>query len=427
MNRSLLLLLMLFVAYSSYSQEWNHVPYAPAVKYRFDDIYFINDTTGWAVNGNGQIYKTNQQNKPWSIQYTASQYLRSIEFIDDTTGFVGSLDSAIYMTTNAGKQWKRIDKTLGIKVSGVCGIAHLGNSVIMVGSYFGSPHVLKSYDRGKSWTHQDMSFIAGGLVDAWYKSTDTVFVSGTDASNKPIILRSSDAGANWVNLTPQSMPSVGYGWKLHFPTKSVGYLSLEEVYPSDSLSSPTTRFLKSIDGGRTWLLMDTKIGKNIDLQGLGFADANRGWIGGWSTGMYETNDGGNTWNRINDFANLNRFFFLRPDFGYVSGTSIFKFKKGVVTGVTPSEPSKDIHALEIFPNPWQNQTVAKVTLGTNTMLVLNLIDINGRTVKEIYRGHAVEGEHSYPIDLDNLTSGEYIVLMLTHEHFLSKRLLKIKN
>jgi phosphoribosyl 1,2-cyclic phosphodiesterase len=53
--------------------------------------------------------------------------------------------------------------------------------------------------------------------------------------------------------------------------------------------------------------------------------------------------------------------------------------------------------------------------------------MNGRTIKEIFRGYADAGTHIYNIDLENLPTGEYVVVLLTHEHFLGKKLLKIKN
>ncbi|MBS1682535.1 MAG: hypothetical protein JST48_12550 [Bacteroidetes bacterium] len=422
-----LTLLFVFSIHHLFAQEWTTVKNAPTYKYRFDDIYYINDSIGWAVDGDGRIYKSNGKNNPWTLQFITDQYMRSIEFIDDSTGFAGSVDAAYYKTTNAGKTWVRIDTAQSFTVPGICGISHLGDAVIMVGAYFGSACVVRSFDRGKTWSYTDMVDYAQGLVDVWYKSADTVFVSGISATNKLVILRSADKGNTWTDLTPTgNMPS-GWGWKWHFPTASVGYVAIEEVTIQDVPTSNSTHFLKSTDGGRSWKLMEAKIGKNIDLQGLGFATANRGWIGGWSTGMYETNDGGLTWKLINKFANLNRFFFLRSDFGYVSGTTIFQFKKGVITEVEATEPSVDAHSLEIFPNPAGHQTTARLTLGMDTHVVISLLDINGSTVKEMYNGYAGKGVHDYKIEVEKLPTGEYIVQALTHEHFLAKRLLKIKN
>lgn len=424
----IILITLVLTFHYGLGQTWSALKNAPTIKARFDDIYFVNDTTGWAVAGNGYIHKTNAVNAFWTVQFIANQYLRSIEFIDDTTGFVGSVDSAVYMTTNAGKEWKRIDHQFPHGVPGVCGISHNGNSVLMVGAYYGSPFTLRSPDRGVTWNYQDMSSYANALVDAWYKTPDTVFISGKGLDDRGIVLRSGDGGITWDQVSPagDTMP-VCWAWKLHFPTPSVGYVSLEEVNLSDVKLGNATHILKSTDGGSTWKVLNTNIGANIDLQGLGFANANRGWIGGWSTGMYETNDGGATWKKLNNFANLNRFFFLREDFGYLSGTTIFQYKKDVITGVSASPESKDFHSLEIFPNPARLESTARITLGVHTMTVLMLCDVSGRTIREIARGYHEAGVYEYPLSVKDLAAGEYMVVLLTHEHFLAKKLIKSGN
>lgn len=429
--RIALLVMLLGCGVVSYSQEWKALPNSPTVEGRFDDIYFINDSVGWAVNGLGEIYKTNKPGQSWSLQFSNNRlkYIRSIEFIDDSTGFAGSLDSALYKTTNAGKTWTRVDKDFPTPVAGICGIGHYGDQVILTGAFFGYPFVMNSGDRGKTWSYVDMSHDAIALVDAWYKSKDTVFVSGKNQFNQCLIMRSVDAGKTWSRVSPstQSTP-LGFGWKLHFPTPSVGYLAIEEVDVTDSLVGTKTHILKSTNGGRSWSVQEVKIGKNIDLQGIGFVDANRGWIGGWSTGMYETNDGGGTWRMINTFANLNRFFFLRSNFGYAVGNVVLQFRKAVITGVEPqASASHDIHALEVYPNPTDRKSVARVSLGVRTMMVLSLYDATGRTVRDVYRGYTEEGVHEYTLDVENLPPGNYIVVLLTNEHFLGKKLVKTKN
>lgn len=428
-----IVLVVILLGYSlvSQSQEWKTLPNSPTVEGRFDDIYFINDSTGWAVNGLGEIYKTNAPGQQWSLQFSNARrkYIRSIEFIDDTTGFAGSLDSALYKTTNSGKTWNRVDKDFPVPVPGICGISHFGDAVILTGAFFGYPFVINSSDRGKTWSYVDMSNNAIALVDAWYKSKDTVFVSGKNHSNQCLIMRSVDAGKTWSTVSPsdQNVP-LGFGWKLHFPTPSVGYLAIEEVDVTDSPIGNKTHILKSTDGGRSWSPHEVKIGKNIDLQGIGFSDANRGWIGGWSTGMYETNDGGVTWKLINNFSNLNRFFFLRGNFGYAVGNVVLQFRKAVITGVEPQlSTSHDIHKLEIYPNPATTKSMVRVSLGIRTMMVLSLYDAMGRTIKEIYKGYSDEGVHEFPVDLENLSNGDYIVVLLTNEHFLGRKLVKVKN
>jgi photosystem II stability/assembly factor-like uncharacterized protein len=89
-------LLILFIPVSAFSQSgWNYLPNAPVDFNRFDDLYFVNDSTGCAVNGVGQIFKTSDYGNSWTVRFDDFQhYFRSIEFINDTIGFAGTLDSA---------------------------------------------------------------------------------------------------------------------------------------------------------------------------------------------------------------------------------------------------------------------------------------------------------------------------------------------
>ncbi|HCW08156.1 MAG TPA: hypothetical protein DGG95_12415 [Cytophagales bacterium] len=424
MNRFIFSLLsFLFVINYSFSQTWSAVAGAPTAL-RFDDIYFVNDSIGWAVNNNGLVYKANVRSKTWNPQLTTRTYNRSVEFLDDTTGFVGTISSAVYKTSDAGMSWKRIDSRFPVAVPAVCGMSHRGDTIVMVGSYFASPYVNRSFDRGKTWTYTDMSSLASGLVDTWFKSKDTIFVSGNGVDGRGIVLRSADTGKTWKEVTTPNTVPTSWGWKFIFPTPSVGYVSLEEVDINDNYLSTKTRILKTTNGGRSWNLIDTNIGKNIDIQGIGFINANHGWIGGNSQGMYETKDGGSTWKLVNNYENMDRFFPVNKNTYYFSGTTIFQLN-GLITGIDPP-PFIPAHSLEIYPNPANLECKAKVTFDKATMATISLRDITGRPMKEIYRGQVDAGEHIYDIELKEVEAGEYVIYLLTNERFLGKKLIKLK-
>jgi photosystem II stability/assembly factor-like uncharacterized protein len=413
-----------FIFLNGYSQKWSPLPGAPTAV-RFDDIFFINDSIGWAVNNYGTVYQTNANSKSWNIQLSTGTYNRSVEFLDDTTGFVGTISSDVYRTSDAGATWKRIDNRFPVAVPAVCGMSHRGDTIVMVGSYFASPYVNRSFDRGKTWTYTDMSTLASGLVDTWFKSKDTIFVSGNGLDGRGIVLRSADTGNTWNEVsTPGTVPT-SWAWKFIFPTPSVGYVSLEEVDIHDTHLGNKTHILKTIDGGRTWNLIDTKITSNIDIQGIGFINATHGWIGGNSVGMYETLDGGTSWKLVNSYKNLDRFFPVNSKTYYFSGTTIFKLGQ-IITGIEPPLANSDIHSLEVFPNPIQNEFKVKINLTVSTMVTLSLRDITGKPIKEIYRGQTDSGTHLIDINAHDLPSGEYIIYLLTNERFLGKKIIKAK-
>jgi hypothetical protein len=60
------------------------------------------------------------------------------------------------------------------------------------------------------------------------------------------------------------------------------------------------------------------------------------------------------------------------------------------------------------------------------MTVLTLQDLSGRIYKEIYRGYAEAGEHNFQIDLKELSTGMYAIILLTNEHFIGRKLIKAK-
>src|SRR3712207_2533904 len=69
---------------------------------RYDDVFFVNDTMGWAANADRRIYRTMDGGQTWTLQFTAPGYLRSIEFANTKLGFCGSLDSALFRTEDGG-------------------------------------------------------------------------------------------------------------------------------------------------------------------------------------------------------------------------------------------------------------------------------------------------------------------------------------
>ena len=96
--------------------------------------------------------------------------------------------------------------------------------------------------------------------------------------------------------------------------------------------------VKTIDGGDTWTILQVD-STYLDLQGIGFIDEDRGWVGPRSIPMYETTDGGLTWNQDSSlFPNINRFFRVNSELMYAAGSSIYKYDNSVVSSSAVSHP-----------------------------------------------------------------------------------------
>jgi hypothetical protein len=145
-----------------------------------------------------------------------------------------------------------------------------------------------------------------------------------------VVLETSDGGANWVNrLAGQegNFPFGEWGWKIQFLSKDLGFVSLENF--------DAGAILKTTDGGKTWTRLKINDAQgNTNLEGIGFIDANLGWVGGWGPGGFTkgftsaTVDGGNNWRDANEvglFLNRFRFFGSPVTLGYASGDTVYKY------------------------------------------------------------------------------------------------------
>lgn len=424
--KKILFIVLLSISHLSFSQSgWSTLSSIPITASRFDDIYFSNDSTGWAVNGLGKIYKTTDYGDSWTLQMDSSQYyFRSVEFLDNDTGFAGSLEGKLFKTTNGGANWNRIDQLFPQPVWGICGIGHFGNTIILSGKYSGPAFMLRSTDGGASWTYTDLSSVAGGLVDCWFQNQDTVFVSGfsTAATNHHgLIFRSTDAGQTWQQVAISNAVN-SYCWKLQFPSATVGYSSVNEYSLSD-----TTRMMQTTDGGLTWQEKIVHDNINIDEEGIGFVNDTVGWVGGWSNGMYETTDGGDTWQYVNFGSNLNRFFFINQNLGYAAGLSVYRFNAATV-GISNPPPVEIfyIHNTEIFPNPATTQVSFTLTIGRNTHVIFEVYDASGKLLKEFMNGYVSKNIYVFNFETGNLAPGVYAAALRTDEHFLTRKFVVLK-
>ena len=71
--------------------QWVELPNSPEAS-RFNDIYFLNNNLGWAANGWGQIYFTNDGGLTWTLQIEQGQtHFRAITFLDEFRGWAGNV------------------------------------------------------------------------------------------------------------------------------------------------------------------------------------------------------------------------------------------------------------------------------------------------------------------------------------------------
>jgi photosystem II stability/assembly factor-like uncharacterized protein len=157
---------------------------------------------------------------------------------------------------------------------------------------------LKTTDGGISWTSHSMSNHAKALVDVFFLSRDTGFVTGKSLANRGVILYTTDGGQTWTKKF-ESSATGQYVWKIQAVTTDFWVGSIQTFGEG--------KFTKSLDGGQTWIEKDAPI---ADMEGIGFATPQHGWVGSYGDGFYETFDSGENWEFKISEAITTGFIFL---------------------------------------------------------------------------------------------------------------------
>ncbi len=335
-----------------------------------DDIFFLNDSLGWYVNGYGKIYKTYNGGKDWRLLVEQKgTFFRCIGFVDSLLGFVGNIGTdyfpnvsdsiPLYKTIDGGKTWSAVDYK-GPKVKGLCAIHIYHEPIINAGNLATRAHVycggrvgspaftMISHDNGKSFVSQDMSRYCAYILDVkFFNAKEGVICAASEGDLEKTharMLSTADGGQTWkINYTgKRPFENV---WKCYFPTRQVGYGTIQSY---DTSASKSERYvIKTTDGGKTWKELPLVNDKNVREFGVGFTDELHGWVGAVPKG-FETFDGGKTWQASYMGAAANKFRVLKTKSGetvaYSIGVIVSKNKSFIKTGYDALEAMRNAYS-----------------------------------------------------------------------------------
>ena len=230
-----------------------------------DDISFINEKEGWYINGDGKLYKTTNGGTSWKKQWERpGSFFRAIVFLDDRVGFLGTVGTnyfpnvndgvPLYCTTDGGDSWEPVAYE-GPKIKGVCAIDLVKERIIKHGKInykthlfavgrVGSPaNIMVSHDGGKNWLSQSMNGEAKMLLDIKMFDKDNGIICGATsadiAQSNALVLKTSDGGNTWKKVYQSKRP-YETAWKLSFPTRDVGELTIQSYNPNTELKQQQT-------------------------------------------------------------------------------------------------------------------------------------------------------------------------------------------
>lgn len=349
---SLILFLLILSVSIVYPQNiWTKLKTEP-YRGKQDDVFFITPQTGWYVNGSGKIYKTVDGGASWTEKLSQpGTYFRAVGFVDERHGFAGNIGTdyfpkvtdtiPLYETKDGGETWQPVTGIKGPAVKGICAIEIVKKpfinagqldyktSIFAAGRVGGPAFLLKSEDDGTTWQSIDLSKYCKMILDVkFFDEKNGVISAGSDAAvekSNALILTTGDGGKTWTKRYQSNRP-YELTWKSSFPTRKVGYITIQNYNPDKNIQQRV--ITKTTDGGKTWKEISFVNDFAVKEFGIGFIDEKHGWVG-TSTGGYETFDGGKTWKPVEMGKAVNKIRLLKTKKGFVGfaiGVDLYKLE-----------------------------------------------------------------------------------------------------
>jgi photosystem II stability/assembly factor-like uncharacterized protein len=265
------------------------VPGADSIQFR--DVHALDARTAWLLSiGNGpdsRIYRTDDGGASWSLQFRNEDpdaFFDCFGFWDGEHGLAFSDSHDGHFTiigTENGRTWAPLpaaslppanDGEGGFASSGTC-LVTLGDSTAWIGTGASAagPRVLRTTDRGRTWTAVAAPLPAGasaGITTVSFRDPTNGAILGGDigqpATFTDNVALTTDGGATWTLAVRPPFRGAVYGSSF-VPGAPVP--ALVAVGPG-GLALTT-------DGAETWLALDT-----LNHWGVGFAAPDAGWAVG---------------------------------------------------------------------------------------------------------------------------------------------------
>jgi photosystem II stability/assembly factor-like uncharacterized protein len=427
--KTLFAFLFLFVNIQLHSQTWQVLPDSPVAGGRFEDVWFINQNTGWVVERHSidRILKTTNGGINWVVQLDApnNNSLRSVAFNNELLGWAGGLNGYLLRTTNGGDNWIRVDTLINPHPPGICDISVVGDSIFYgAGKWSGPARLVKTTNAGASFESINLSGYASACIGVYFVNKDTGFVGGVSniASEGSVILYTANGGNSWTKVYISNIQTEHVWYIIPF-SSNILYASVQHFSPYRMY------YLISTDGGMSWT-RGTIDGSNQYAEAIGFVNnMSTGWIAsGAGSGMYQTTDGGSSWTFMNFGQKIHSMFVVNDTTIYACGQRIYKYTTKIV-GIQNNTYTipEDFHILyQNYPNPFNPATTIKFYLKSASHVKMRIYDLKGELIASLTDEVRNAGMNEVTWNAGDVPSGIYFYSMMTDEGILYRKAVIVK-
>jgi len=326
--KKFLILFLFFVCFQTARAEWTKQN-SNTLSW-LQDVYFLNEQTGWIVGSGGAYLITKDGGKTWKKEKVFTEdVIRQVHFTDDQTGWLlcerdvyalgANSPSYLLKTTNGGAYWERIEFTDNQRKR-ITKFFFADNGAGLAIGEAGAFFAMK--DDKKTWKSLPSP--------SRYLMFDGIFTDdlhGVVVGAGGSILFTEDAGLSWNKGSIFGEPNS----KLN----SVFFINQKNGWTVGAQG----KIFQTVNGGKTWREQKSNVTK--DLTDVFFSSTAEGWAIGDEGTILRTATAGNVWTAVQSNAKhkLERVFFIgKKGFAVGFGGTILAYEesgKNINSAVLP--------------------------------------------------------------------------------------------
>ncbi len=417
-----------------------------------NSIDFINSTKGWAVGSGGDIFRCDDGTSAWVLQDDGlSRSFSGVDFIDDSTGWIagGSAEiNKIMKSTDGGKSWTGQPIESG---NNLLSIFALDENYTWVSGENGT--IYFTPDGGNQWMGQ-VTGTTYDLRDIRFLSGNSGWAVGGDEDNG-IILHTTDTGMSWIEQdcdTAKNLNSISFvsnlaGWAAgdngdilkttnggeEWTLRSLGskddIITIEFFTPAAGFALADDKLFKTADGGDSWTELNN-IPAHNGFSAMDFISETGGWILDKNGIIYNTTDGGITWQQEEtEITGLSSMHFSESGNGWIVGEDGAVLSNIPQTVVAVEEEKMIIGGYSLsqnYPNPFNPATKIKYSIPAGQKVELKIFDLLGREITTLVNEYKSAGHYETEFNGEYLSSGVYLYRLTTGDYSETKKMLLIK-
>ena len=360
------------------------------------NIFYAGEPVPDATSG---VFRSTDLGRTWKClgQPGVSQDVWALEIDPQGHIFAGSNGGGIYRSTDDGDSWK----WMADLQSDVLSFAIDWRGIIFAGT--GGNGIWRTSDDGDNWTQAGLT---GLSVFCLTVNPVGSILAGTNKG----IYASTDSGITWSRRLLES-ENISPIWTAPSGT----------LFASDW---STSTLFRSTDNGNSWTAIS-----NAPAQVSSFASNSTGtlYIGSYGTGVYESTDDGESWNKRNDgLTDLWIGSLAVAPSGQVYAGGQEGDLYAISNSTTPLRRSAkgipEVFTLyQNYPNPFNPSTTISYDLPKRAHVLITIYDVLGRNVRTLVNEESPAGSYRVTFDASNLPSGVYFYRLNANSVDLSFR------